>query len=97
MLGLTVAPRPSPPFDNELSENVDFECDPGYGIYRVVSEFGEQTKRTASDADRRWGFECKKVLSGFYLYRTFLLGGSQRLCIPTCGLKLPGFKHLVQC
>ena len=71
MLGLTVAPRPPPPFDNELSENVDFECDPGYGIYRVVSQFSGgnyRRKRSTSDADRRWGFECKKVLSGFYLF-----------------------------
>ena len=102
LLGLTLAGVPTPPppplpFENDLTEPINFECDQGYGMYRVVSNFGEAStagrrKRTSGNADRQWGFGCQKVnniiicmhqlLSSSNVVCSYSAFKTQRICMP---------------
>ena len=84
---MTLAEVPTPPpFENDLTDPIDFECDQGYGIYHVVSAFGEtgfRRKRYFEEADRRWGFGCqkvKKMCASTVLNECYLGNNSNAVC-----------------
>lgn len=44
-------------FQNEVEEELDFECPSGYGLVRVQSAYDDN----GGDPDRQWLWECTKV------------------------------------
>lgn len=51
-------------YQNDPTEELDFECPSGYALYKVQScfdEFNDKRKRSGGPDDRLWLWECRAV------------------------------------